>query len=129
MLGKEIGIFLKTVRKADWNITTAEWVGIASRVDPPVARTRTVMACTDPVALDYHAAKYVLYPNSKSPVHNPDRDKSPVRQYLMECAQMGGCLLDESHVKVESYDHQKKRLHTDEDLVVHGEVQWGREPK
>jgi len=129
MLGKEIGIFLDTVRKADLNITTAEWVGLASRVAPPVARTRAVMACTDPVALDYHAAKYVLYPNSNMSIHNPDKEKSPVRQYLKECAEMCGCLLDESHVKVESYDHQKKRLQTDEDLIVKGEMQWGSDPK
>ena len=98
-------------------------------MEPPVARTRTVMACTDPVALDYHAVKYVLYPNSKVPIHNPDSEKSPVRQYLTECAEMSGFLLDESNVKIESYDHQKMRLQRDGELVVKGEVQWGSNPK
>ena len=57
MLGAEVGVFMKTIRKADLNITTAEWIGISSRVDPPIAHTRALLASTDPVALDYHAYK------------------------------------------------------------------------
>jgi uncharacterized protein (DUF362 family) len=72
VLGSAIGTFMKTIRKADLNITTAEWVGISSRTDPPVAHTKAVIASTDPVALDYHAAKHILFPNSKLAIHNPD---------------------------------------------------------
>jgi hypothetical protein len=129
MLGKEIGIFMDTVRKPDLNITTAEWVGVCSRVDPPVAHTRTILACTDPVALDYHATKYILYPNSKIPLHNPDNKKSPLHQYLLKCAESGNFLFDEEKVKVVSYDFASGSFQGDTELVVHGDKQWGRDIK
>ena len=72
MLGAEIGVFMNTIRKADLNITTAEWVGLASRTEPPVAQTRSILACTEPVAFDYPASKYILQPNSKLSIHQPD---------------------------------------------------------
>jgi hypothetical protein len=129
MLGAEIAVFMKSIRKADLNITTAEWVGLASRTEPPVAHTRAVMACTDPVALDYHAAKYFLYPNSGVPLHNPDDNKGPLREYLQKCAEHGGGILDEGHVAVKSYDFRKRMFQDDADLVVVGERQWGSDPK
>jgi hypothetical protein len=128
MLGAEVGVFLNTVRKADLNITTAEWVGLVSRTDPPVSRTRAILASTDPVALDYHSGKYVLYPNSKLAIHNPDDARGPLRQYLAACAEKSGCVLDESLVDIVSYDIGSKRIRND-DLVLHGEMDWGRDPK
>lgn len=129
MLGTEIGVFLKTIRKADLNITTAEWIGLSSRVDPPVAHTRAVMACTDPVALDYHATKYVLFPNSKLPIHNPDHHSSPLHQYLVKCSEAGGGIFDEKHVKVESYDFGMRALQKDTELVIRGNKTWGNSPR
>ncbi len=129
MLGKEIGVFMKTIRRADLNITTAEWTGLASRTDPPVARTRAVLASTDPVALDYHAFKYVLYPNSKASIHNPDDPKSPVYEYLRKCAEEGGGVFDERHVDVKSFDFKKNELQDNRDLMVWGEKDWGKNPK
>jgi len=129
MIGAEIGYFMKTIRKADLNIVTAEWVGLSSRVDSPVARTRAVLASTDPVALDYHSAKYALYPNSRLRIHDPDDRKSPLHQYLVKCAEQGGGVLDEKYVKVESYDFLTEKIQKDEDLVVHAERQWGTNPK
>jgi hypothetical protein len=120
---------MKAVRKADLNIITADWVGLASRTVPPVARTRAVLASTDPVALDYHAFKYVLYPNSGFSVHNPDHAKSPVRQDLSKCGEQGGGVFDEKYVKVASYDFLSGRLQRDEELAVHAETQWGTNPK
>jgi hypothetical protein len=128
MLGAEVGVFLKTVRKADLNITAAEWVGLVSRVEPPVVRTRAVLASTDPVALDYHSGKYLLFPNSKMAVHDPDDRKSPLRQYLAACAEKSGCVFDENRVDVVSYDIRNKRSQND-DLPLHGEMDWGRDPK
>jgi hypothetical protein len=125
MLGKAIGTFMKTVRKADLNIVTAEWVGLASRVEPPVARTRAVLASTDPIALDYHSAKYVLFPNSKLGIHNPDHPKSPVRPYLAECMGAGGGALDESNVEIKSFDLAANSIQTDTDLCVIGDCDWG----
>jgi hypothetical protein len=128
MLGAEIGAFLKTTRKADLNITTAEWIGLSSRTDPPVAHTRAMLACTDPVALDYHATRYLLYPNSKLTIHNPD-DESPLRQYLVKCAEAEAGIFDERHVKVESYDFKKRSLQKDDELIIIGEKTWGTNPK
>src|SRR4030042_3527066 len=129
MLGKEIGVFMNTVRKPDLNLTTAEWVGLSSRVDPPVAHTRTVLACPDPVALDYHATQYILYPNSKIAIHNSDNRKSPLQQSLIKCAGSGNFLFDEKRVRVVSYDFKTGSFQGDTGLVVHGDKQWGSDIK
>ena len=125
MLGAEIAVFMKSIRRADLNITTAEWVGLTSRVQPPVARTRAVLASTDPVALDYHATKYILYPNSALSIHDPDDVKSPVHQYLKVCAEQGGGVFDESRVEVKTYDFNSRSLRRDDDPVIKGEKHWG----
>jgi hypothetical protein len=125
MIGAEIGMFLNTIRKADLNITTAEWIGLSSRTEPPVARTKAVLASTDPVALDFHATKYLLYPNSKISVHNPDDTRSPLYQYLVKCGQKGGGIFNEKHVAVKSYDFKSKGFQSDDELVVIGEKTWG----
>jgi len=125
MLGAEIAVFMNTVRKADLNITTAEWVGLASRTNPPVAHTRAVLASTDPVSLDYHAAKYILYPNSKCRIHNPDDGKSPLHQYLAKCAEIGGGIFDERYIEIKSYDYKVRRLQRDDELLVNGRKEWG----
>jgi hypothetical protein len=129
MIGAEIGVFMNTIRKADLNITTAEWVGLVSRTELPVAHTRAVLGSTDPVALDYHAARYLLYPNSKISVHNPDDPKSPLHQYLLKCSEKDGGEFDEKHVEVKSFDFGKHRLQDDSELLVVGEKEWGRNPK
>jgi hypothetical protein len=129
MIGAEIGMFLNTIRKADLNITTAEWIGLSSRTEPPVARTKTVLASTDPVALDFHATKYLLYPNSKISVHNPDDTRSPLYRYLVKCGEKGGGIFNEKHVAVTSYDFKSKGFQGDDELVVIGEKTWGRDLK
>ena len=129
MIGAQIGIFMNTIRRADLNITTAEWVGLASRTAPPVARTRAALACSDPVALDYHATKYLLYPNSKLSIHDPDDMKSPLHQYLLECAKKGGGIFDEKYVAVKSYDFKTGTFQNDDDLVVIGQKTWGTDLK
>jgi hypothetical protein len=127
MLGKEIGVFIKEIRKADLNITTAEWVGLSSRIHPPVVRTRVVLASTDPVALDYHGAKYIIYPNSRIRYHNPDNAKGPLNHYLRRCAQEYGGFFDEKKVKVHSYNFHKKRYQNDDELVIIGNKEWGND--
>jgi hypothetical protein len=125
MLGAEIGIFMKTIRKADLNITTAEWVGLASRSEAPVVHTKAILASTDPVALDYHAAKYILFPNSNLAIHNPDNRKGPLYPYLVKCAESSGSVLDETKVEVKSYDFKSKTFHGDDDLSISAPIQWG----
>jgi len=129
MLGKEIGTFMKTIRRADLNITTAEWVGLSSRIDPPVAQTRAVLASTDPLALDYHAAKYILFPNSNLQIHSPDNPKGPLYPILAKCEELGVGTLDESKVEVKSYDFKKKALQKYHELIISVPTQWGSNPK
>ena len=117
---------LRTIRKADLNITTAEWVGLSSRVDPPISHTRAVLACSDPVALDYHATKYLLFPNSSIGIHNPDDQNSPLYQYLVKCAEPGGGIYNENKVRVMSYDLKTKSIQRDDELVILGEKRWER---
>lgn len=76
--------FIKTIRKADLNIVTAEWVGWGSRTDvAKAARMRTILAGTDPVALDYWGAKHYVYPLSKNAKHHdPDDPQSSIGKYL-----------------------------------------------
>lgn len=129
MVGAAMGVFMNEIRKADLNITTAEWVGLGSRTGGPAAHTRAVLACRDPVALDYHASKYLLYPNSGCAFHDPDDKKGPLYQYLLECADKGGGLMDERQVMVKSFDFRKKGLQGDGGLAVYGEKRWGNDLK
>jgi len=129
MLGLEIGMFLHTIRKPDLNITTAEWVGISTRTEPPVVRTRAVCTCTDPIALDYHTAKYILYPNSHIRVHDSDFTGGPFYHDLQKCSEQSGCILDEQYVDIQSFDHSTARLQKDDELVVIGEKIWGNDIK
>jgi len=125
VMGAEVAMFMNTIRKADLNIVAAEWVGLASRTEPPVDHTRTVLVSTDPVALDYHATKYILYPNSNIPIHNPDNDDSPLNHYLVKCAEYGGGVFDEKQVAVKSYDLKTNSFQTDDNLEIIGETTWG----
>lgn len=125
MIGAEIGFFMNTVRKADLNIISAEWIGLASRTELPAARTRAVLASTDPVAVDYHSTKYLLYPNSQISVHDPDNQGGPLYYDLKACADLTGDAFDESMVNVVSWDHKSKRLQSEDQLIVKAECEWG----
>ncbi|OGL43442.1 MAG: hypothetical protein A2W05_00420 [Candidatus Schekmanbacteria bacterium RBG_16_38_10] len=129
MLGIEIGVFLRTTRKEDLNITSAEWVGLSSRIDGPLSHTRAVLACTDPVALDYHATKYLLYPNSMLYIHNPDNAKGPLHQYLVRCSEEYEGFFDEGRVAVKSYDFRTRSFQRDSELVISGDTVWGNSIK
>jgi hypothetical protein len=88
-----------------------------------------VCACTDPVALDYHTTKYILYPNSKTQLHNPDNTKGPLYHDLQKCSEQSGCTFDEQYIDIQSFDHSKMRLQKDNELVVRGEKTWGHDIK
>ncbi len=124
MLGTEIALFMKTIRRADLNITTAEWVGLSSRTEPPIARTCAVMGSADPVALDYHSSKYLLLPNSQIAIHDPDRQDGPLHQYLHKCAESGGGIIDESKVAVISYDFRSGGFQ-EGNLAIRAQRKWG----
>ena len=88
-IGDVLGQMFAHVRAPDLNIMDAIWVSYASlRGYPPstTSRQNTLLASTDPVALDYWASKYVLYPISQNPNHHPDMVEqytdSNLAQYL-----------------------------------------------
>lgn len=102
-----IAHFIKTIRKADLNIVTAEWVGWGNRIDVTKAtRTKTVIAGTDPIALDYYGAKHVIYPLSgNSKYHNPDNPGSAVRKFLeLASSEMGNSYIDEKNIVIHLHD-------------------------
>ena len=129
MLGAEIGMFLNTIRKADLNITTAEWVGLASRTDCPVAHTRAVLASADSIALDYHASKYVLFQNSRCRHHDPDWQEGPLFQYLYQCAKVSGGVLDEARIKVVSHNFKMEKNQASGERSINAGIDWGNDPK
>lgn len=128
-MGAEVALFMNTIRKADFNIIAAEWVGLASRTEPPVAHTRAVLISSDPVALDYHAAKYLLYANSNISIHNPDNEQSPLNHYLVKCSENAGGVFDEKYVAVKSFDFKTNSFQNDDDLEINGEITWGSDLK
>lgn len=125
MLGAEVGFFLKAVRRPFLNIVTAEYCGLIDRTELPVARTKLIAASADPVALDFHMAKYVLYANSGVAIHDPEGLKSPTRQNLEQCAIRGGYSYDESHVDIESFNIAKGMRQEPKDLTVRADREWG----
>lgn len=102
-----LGYFIKTIRKADLNIVAAEWVGWGSRTDiTKAARMRTILASTDPIALDYYGTKYLVYPLSKNKDHHdPDNPKSPIRKFLdLALETLGEGTINESQMQVYEFD-------------------------
>lgn len=129
IMGKEIGYFMNKIRKADLNITTAEWVGLVSRTEKPIAHTRAVMASRDPVALDFHAAKYLLYSNSGCMHHNPEWKDGPLFQYLSECAAESKLTMDELSIKIYSFNYTNGKLQNENKITVLGDIDWGSDIK
>lgn len=104
-----LGHFFKHIRLADLNIVTAEWVGWGSRTDVAKAtRMKTILAGTDPVALDYYGAKHLVYPLSKKPEHHdPDNPSSAIARFLqLTQHSWGQGVLDETRMKVFTHDFQ-----------------------
>jgi len=107
-----IGHFMKTITKADLNIVTAEWVGWGHRTNVKRAtRTRTILASTDPIALDYYGAKNLVYPLSRNKeYHDPDNPQSSVWKFLdLALRTCGEGTLDESMMRVHIFDHHSPK--------------------
>ncbi|MCP4650120.1 MAG: DUF362 domain-containing protein [PVC group bacterium] len=110
-LGGAVGTFMNTIRKADLNIVTAEWVGFGSRTDTDLAaKPKAIIASTDPVALDYYGAKNILYPlgGRVSHLNDPDDRNGPFRKYLELCHAQGIGTLDEAKMNVKKFDFNKQ---------------------
>jgi hypothetical protein len=73
-LGETTGKMMVSVRTPVLNIIDAVWVSHSALAGYPAtatARANQILASQDPVALDYWAAKYILYPISNNPRHFP----------------------------------------------------------
>jgi hypothetical protein len=74
-LGETCGKMAVSVRPPVLNIVDAIWVSFGSLAGTPASatfRANHILASQDPVALDYIAAKHVLYPIDNNPRHHPD---------------------------------------------------------
>ncbi len=110
--GAALGYFMKHVKFPDLNIIAAELVGWGDRkLLSKAFRARAVLASTDPVALDYVAAKEVLLPGTPPnervkygktlrELHDPDVSKGPFRKFLTETHRQGIGCLDPARIKV-----------------------------
>ena len=76
-------------------------------------RPKAVLASQDPVALDYIAAKEILYPNtpedavevagvSIKQLNNPDDRNGPFYKFLRETAKHGPWTLEKSKIEIVS---------------------------
>jgi len=110
-LGVHCGEMISNVRAPVLNILDCIWVTqVAWAGYPPENTTRLdqLLASVDPVALDYWAAKHLLYPIDNNVKHHPD--KSPVlRKHLIQARDsinarggIGGheVTLDESEINI-----------------------------
>jgi len=73
-LGETCGKMVVSVRTPVLNIIDAIWVSFSSLSGYPANTTyqaNQILACQDPVALDYWASKYILYPVSNNSHHLP----------------------------------------------------------
>jgi hypothetical protein len=74
-LGETCGKMVVSIRPPVLNIIDAIWVSHNSLKGYPANttfRANQILASQDPVALDYWAAKYILYPIDNNPRHHPD---------------------------------------------------------
>jgi hypothetical protein len=74
-LGQTCGKMMVDIRTPVLNIIDAIWVSHASLTGYPAgttSRINQILASQDPVALDYWAAKSILYPIDSNPRHHPD---------------------------------------------------------
>jgi len=74
-LGETCGKMMASVATPVLNIVDAIWVSQGALKGFPsgaVSRTNQILASQDPVAIDYWAAKYILYPVDNNPRHRPD---------------------------------------------------------
>lgn len=110
--GGALGHFMRTVRRPDLNIIAAHMVGWGDRLDTTKAfYPKALLASTDPVALDYVAAKEVLLPGtpkgeyersgiSLRELNDPDDKDGPFYKFLLEANRQGIGSLDPDKIKV-----------------------------
>lgn len=107
VVGESIGAWMDLVRKPDFFMTTAEWVGWGSRWGEDATQARTIGLGDDPVSLDYYMSKYVLWPtHPEQQYFNPDYDipNNNTRRTLDGCHSLGYGTVVEAEIAAVEYD-------------------------
>lgn len=98
--GELVGRFINTMYSPTLYITAAMWSGHYSRTGGAVA-TNTVLACDNPVTLDYVACRDVIAPYA--PWLNPDLNNNTRRQ-IVGCNSQGIGTINPSLFQIVTYD-------------------------
>lgn len=101
--GELVGRFMNNMYAPTLFITAAMWSGWESRTGS-AAETKTVLACTNPVSLDYIACRDVIAPHASW--LNPDNLNNTRRQ-LLGCSSQGIGTLTPQNIEVLAYDFNK----------------------
>jgi hypothetical protein len=101
--GELVGRYLNTMYTPALFITAAMWSGWYSRVGN-AAETKTVLACENPVSLDYIACRDVISPYAAW--LNPDVNNN-TRKQLLGCQSQGIGTLDPQQIEVITFDFNR----------------------
>ena len=98
--GQLVGQFMNTFYMPVLFITAAMWSGWYSRTGQAAA-TNTVLACENPVTLDYVSTRDVISPYA--PWLNPDQNNN-TRQQILGCNSQGIGTIDLTQFEIITYD-------------------------
>lgn len=101
--GELVGRFLNTMYAPHLYITAAMWAGHESRTGA-ATETKTVLACTNPVTLDYIASRDVISPYAAW-LH-PDQNNN-TRKQILGCQSQGIGTIDPQQIEVLEYDFNR----------------------
>jgi len=101
--GELVGRFINTMYAPALFITAAMWSGWQSRTGDAV-ETKTVLACENPVSLDYVACRDVISPYASW--LNPDLDNN-TRKQILGCNSQGIGTIDPQQIEVITFDFNK----------------------
>jgi hypothetical protein len=101
-----VGRFLNTLYSPALYITAAMWSGWYSRTGT-AAQTNTVLACTNPVTLDYVSCRDVISPYASW--LNPDQNNN-TRKQILGCNSQGIGTIDPAQFEVITYDFNQPTL-------------------
>jgi hypothetical protein len=101
--GELVGRFIKTLYAPRLYITAAMWAGHHSR-SQAATETKTVLACDDPVTLDYVSCRDVISPYA--PWLNPALDNN-TRKQILGCHSQGIGTIDPQKIEVLEYDFNR----------------------
>jgi len=98
--GELVARYIQTMYKPVIYITAAIWSGYHSRTGDAV-ETKAVLACENPVTLDYIATRDIISPYAE--FLNPDQDNN-TRKQILGCIDGGIGTIDPNEFEVISYD-------------------------